>query len=258
MKIWVTLTCAALALVITQPHASLADKIKKTRYDGPPPFFIDTRDIPNAVPKQETQSLYGNDPFYVTNGACYFPLVSSEGYKERGTASWYGTQFHSLNTSSGEPYNMLALTAAHKTLPIPTYVRVTNLKNHRSIVVRINDRGPFCNDRLIDLSWAAAKKLGIHGTAPVEVVALSPHARPNPDAKKFIYTLQVAAFKTAARTEKVKQQLTKKFPKEDISIHKSKNFYRIRMGPYNDINKVRQLKTRLKRLGYSDPVLLKS
>jgi rare lipoprotein A len=137
---------------------------------------VDLASIPDAVPRVEARSRYGNPPSYVVFGQRYHVLASSQGHVERGTASWYGPGFHSARTSSGEPYDMYAMTAAHKTLPIPAYARVTNLRNGRSVVVRINDRGPFVGDRIIDLSYTAAWKLDMlrTGTAPVEVRVLSP------------------------------------------------------------------------------------
>lgn len=142
--------------------------------------------LPDAVPQAEPRSRYGNPPSYEVFGKRYHVLPTAEGYRERGHASWYGRKFQGRRTSSGEPYDMFAMTAAHKTLPLPSYVRVTNLKNGRSIVVKVNDRGPFHPGRIIDLSYTAALKLDIlkHGAAPVEVEALTPG--------------QAAATKTAA------------------------------------------------------------
>jgi len=135
--------------------------------------------IPDAIPRYEPRSAFGNPPFYAVDGHRYTVLGSSVGYVERGIASWYGTEFHGLRTATGEPYDMFAMTAAHKTLPLPCYARVINLSNGRSVVVRINDRGPFVSNRVIDLSYAAAAKLGMigTGTAFVEVETLTP---PNP------------------------------------------------------------------------------
>ena len=126
------------------------------------------------VPRNEPRSRNGNPPFYDVMGKRYFVLSSSVGYVERGVASWYGPGFHKVRTSTGEPYDMYAMTAAHKTLPLPAYVRVTNLQNGRSIVVRVNDRGPFVGNRIIDLSYTAASKLDMlrNGTAMVEVRTL--------------------------------------------------------------------------------------
>ena len=129
------------------------------------------------VPRVESPSRSGNPDTYVVFGRRYRVKETSEGYRETGIASWYGWDFHGRKTSSGPPFNMFDLTAAHKSLPIPTYARVTNLENGRSIVVKINDRGPFIGERLIDLSYAAAARLEMldQGTTRVEVAALEPY-----------------------------------------------------------------------------------
>lgn len=145
--------------------------------DGAPDYYVDVSKIPNAKPKPEPLSKYGNMASYRVNGKRYYPLKSSRNYQQVGIASWYGTKFHEQRTSSGEKYNMLSMTAAHKTLPLPTYVEVTNLKNHKTIIVKVNDRGPFKSNRIIDLSYVAAKKLGMagRGTAPVRIRAIDPY-----------------------------------------------------------------------------------
>ncbi|MDH3362731.1 MAG: septal ring lytic transglycosylase RlpA family protein, partial [Gammaproteobacteria bacterium] len=128
------------------------------RGDGPPSSG-DSRipDLPgDAIPRPEARSKYGNGPVYEVFGKSYRVMPSSKGYRERGVASWYGRKFHGNLTSNREVYDMHAMTAAHKTLPLPTYVRVRNLQNDKSIVVRVNDRGPFVHNRIIDLSYAAA------------------------------------------------------------------------------------------------------
>ncbi len=134
----------------------------------------------DAIPKPEPLSKWGNPPSYTVFGKTYYVRTSSKNYVERGIASWYGKKFHGRRTSSGEPYDMYAMTAAHKTLPLPTYARVTNLENGRTIVVRINDRGPFVDNRLIDLTYSGAKRLGMlaKGTALVEVRAIDPLQKP--------------------------------------------------------------------------------
>lgn len=144
--------------------------------DGPPPKDIDVRNLPDAVPKVELIRKAGNKSPYTVLGKTYQVLPSSIGFRERGVASWYGNKFHGRKTSNGEIYNMYAMTAAHKNLPIPCYVKVTNLDNGRTVIVRVNDRGPFHGGRIIDLSYAAAKKLDYSskGTANVEVVAINP------------------------------------------------------------------------------------
>ena len=144
--------------------------------DRPPPeWTVDPDSIPDAVPRHEPLSATGNQPYTVFKQQ-YRPLASAKGYVQSGTASWYGKKFHGRRTSSGEPYDMFAMTAAHPVLPLPSYVRVTNLDNGRSVVVKVNDRGPFLHDRLIDLSYLAAHKLDIarHGTGRVEVRAVTP------------------------------------------------------------------------------------
>ncbi len=139
-------------------------------------YAADMVQVADAVPKVEPKSRYGNPKSYVVFGKRYHTKASSRGHVEKGLASWYGKKFHGRKTSSGERYNMYAMTAAHKTLPLPTYARVTNVKNGRSIVVRVNDRGPFHGKRIIDLSYVAARKLGVvkTGTAMVEVRAIDP------------------------------------------------------------------------------------
>jgi len=149
--------------------------------DGPganAPANIDA--IPDAVPKSEPLHRYANRP-YIALGKTYTPLTATGSFKERGIASWYGKKFNGERTSSGEIYDMYAMTAAHPTLPIPSYARVTNTANQKSVVVRINDRGPFINDRIIDLSYTAAYKLGIvgNGSAEVEVESIAANAGVN-------------------------------------------------------------------------------
>ena len=136
--------------------------------------------IADATPRPEPRSKYGNPPDYEVLGQRYFVLNSATGYKERGRASWYGTKFNGRRTSSGEPYDMFQMTAAHKTLPLPTYVRVTRISSGKSVIVKVNDRGPFHQGRIIDLSYAAATRLDLlkDGSAEVEVEALDPGAPP--------------------------------------------------------------------------------
>jgi rare lipoprotein A len=141
--------------------------------------------VPEVAPRAEPRSRHGNPPFYDVFGKRYYVLSSSAAYVERGVASWYGPGFHKVRTSTGEQYDMYGMTAAHKTLPLPAYVRVTNLQNGRSVVVRVNDRGPFVGNRIIDLSYTAASRLDMlrNGTAMVEVRALDfPATTPDPGA----------------------------------------------------------------------------
>ncbi|HMA00271.1 MAG TPA: septal ring lytic transglycosylase RlpA family protein [Steroidobacteraceae bacterium] len=150
---------------------------------APPATASPAAAAPDTAPHSEPRSRRGNPPFYDVFGKRYYVLSSSSAYVERGVASWYGPGFHKVQTSTGEPYDMYAMTAAHKTLPLPAYVRVTNLQNGRSVVVRVNDRGPFVGNRIIDLSYTAASRLDMlrNGTAMVEVRALdAPAAAPDP------------------------------------------------------------------------------
>jgi|MEHZ01.5.fsa_nt_MEHZ011551434.1_13 rare lipoprotein A len=145
--------------------------------DAAPSRSIDVSNIPDVIPRQEEVVRAGNYSPYTVLGGTYEVMETSRGYRETGLASWYGSKFHGRLTSNGEIYDMYQITAAHKTLPIPAYVLVRNLDNNREIIVRVNDRGPFHEDRIIDLSWAAASKLGYadHGVARVEVIALDPN-----------------------------------------------------------------------------------
>jgi rare lipoprotein A len=144
--------------------------------DGGPRQAVDVSHIPDAIPRKEVRTRAGNRSPYTLFGKTYHVLDSDVGFRQKGMASWYGSKFHGRRTANGEIYDMYGMTAAHKTLPIPSYVRVTNLNNHRSVVVRVNDRGPFHGDRIIDLTYTAAAKLGFikQGTAPVSIEALQP------------------------------------------------------------------------------------
>ena len=147
-----------------------------SRNDGPPSHNINITAIPDAVPRIEANSRYGNPASYVVNGKRYHVMASNKAFQQRGLASWYGTKFHGRKTSSGEPYDMFAMTAAHKTLPLPTWLEVINHDNQKRVVVKVNDRGPFVSGRIIDLSYAAATKLGVvaTGTANVTIRSIDP------------------------------------------------------------------------------------
>lgn len=148
--------------------------INRAHKDGAPWWDVDVSRIPDATPTLHTGAYKANP--YTVLGKTYFPQQESKSYVASGTASWYGTKFHGQNTANGEVYDLYGMSAAHKTLPLPSYVRVTNLDNHKSVILRVNDRGPFYSDRIIDLSYAAAKKLGYaeSGTARVKVEGIDP------------------------------------------------------------------------------------
>ena len=171
------LAACASAPPAPHPKAHAATAVPPSGNVPAPPAAKDLDAIPDAVPRAEVRTLRGNPPFYEVLGQRYTVMASAAGYKERGVASWYGPNFHAKSTSLGDPYDMYAMSAAHKTLPLPAYVRVTNLSNNRSVVLRVNDRGPFVGNRIIDLSYTAAYKLDMlrAGTAFVEVEAIEPH-----------------------------------------------------------------------------------
>lgn len=181
-KLWLTLLSLALSgcSAIVGLPVGQAPQVDPSR-DGPPLTVVDVANKPLPIPKNEPRIKRGNVSPYTVFGVTYEVMPSAAGYQEVGTASWYGRKFHGRLTSSGEVYDMFEFTAAHKTLPIPSYVQVTNLANQERIVVRVNDRGPFAEGRIIDLSWAAAQRLGFadKGTARVELVMLA-----HPDAVK--------------------------------------------------------------------------
>ena len=179
-RLWLTLLGLALrgcSAIVGLPVGQ-APTVDPSR-DGPPLTVVDVANKPLPIPKNEPRIKRGNVSPYTVFGVTYEVMPSAAGYQEIGTASWYGRKFHGRLTSSGEVYDMFEFTAAHKSLPIPSYVQVTNLANQEQIVVRVNDRGPFAEGRIIDLSWAAAQRLGFadKGTARVELVILG-----HPDA----------------------------------------------------------------------------
>ncbi len=233
----------------------------------PPPILqpvapANVDSIPDAVPRPEARSAHGNPPFYDVLGRRYFVLGSAEGYSERGVASWYGPTFHGERTSNGEAYNMYGMSAAHKTLPLPTYVRVTNLKNGRSIVVRINDRGPFVANRLIDLSFTAATKLDMirEGTTLVEVRALTPGepdnlTRSSETPPPTLY-VQVGAFSDERNASRTVERLhaaglANAFVRAPADGSNDRLF-RVRVGPVSSVSEFDQLAARLASVGFPD------
>lgn len=196
------------------------------------------------TPTKEPLSRYGNPTEYYVDGKAYRVMKSSTGYKTRGIASWYGTKFHKQRTSSGEPYNMYVMSAAHKTLPLPTYVRVKNLNNGKVTVVKVNDRGPFHSDRIIDLSYAAAVKIGVYpkGTAPVEIETLMG------PAGEAHYYLQAGAFSSEILAKQLKEKLARMTP-SPVSIEHYQKHYIVRVGPFGNRGMADSLKQNLARRG---------
>jgi rare lipoprotein A len=214
--------------------------------DGPgdsPPADIDA--IPDAVPRIEAPLPRANRP-YVALGETYTPMAAYQPYKASGIASWYGRRYHGNKTSSGEVYDMYGMTAAHPVLPIPSYVRVTNPENGRSVVVRVNDRGPFKKDRLIDLSYAAAHKLRLvgKGSGQVEVeaidtrkpapVAVQPVESPPPLSPQAGAFVQVGAFRLKENADQLRDKLQGQSLAGNVAVENWYNdgIYRVRLGPY--------------------------
>ncbi|AHF69626.1 MULTISPECIES: septal ring lytic transglycosylase RlpA family protein [Pseudomonas] len=218
------LACAGLALLMAscsstsrspQQQSGTAVRsapgldINRAHKDGAPWWDVDISRIPDATPTVHTGPYKANP--YTVLGKSYFPMSESKRYVATGTASWYGTKFHGQNTANGEVYDLYGMSAAHKTLPLPSYVRVTNLDNNRTVILRVNDRGPFYSDRIIDLSYAAAKKLGYaeSGTARVKVEGIDPQewwaqrGRPAPlalDQPQVVAQAATPAFTTSTGT----------------------------------------------------------
>jgi len=229
--------------------------------DGPPQAAVDLTGVPDAVPRMEPRSSLGNPPFYEVDGQRYYVAQHSHGYQERGVASWYGTKFHGRRTSSGEPYDMYAMTAAHKTLPLPTYAEVVNLENGRRAVVRVNDRGPFKDNRVIDLSYAAAQRLDIvgPGTGLVEIRALDPlgsderagSSLPTPRGPPELY-LQVGAFRDRANAFSLRDRLQGTLvPRIRIETVTQVTgvVYRVQVGPLDSVAEADRMVRVLRNLG---------
>ena len=246
--------------------------------DGAPPGPPRTAFPSDPVPREEPRSRYGNGPYYTVFGKTYKVLDSSYGYREQGVASWYGNKCHGNLTASRETYDMYAMTAAHKTLPLPTYVEVRNLKNGKRVVVRVNDRGPFVDNRIIDLSYAAASRLDMvrDGTSLVEVMAISfdppPHgqraaapepvqkssAEPAPPARNTVY-VQVGAFgdrDNAARRYRLllDNGIEQAFVHEETD--RDTRLYRVRIGPIDGVEQYDRVVAELSRLGIAETHLV--
>lgn len=236
--------------------------------DRPPERLpVDPDSVADAVPRHEPLSATGNRP-YTALGKRYHPLASAAGYVKRGTASWYGRKFHGRRTSSGEPYDMFAMTAAHPVLPLPSYVRVTNLDNGQSVVVRVNDRGPFLHGRIIDLSYMAAHKLGIAGpgTGRVEVRALQPEAdaqsvvQENPGAGRTAspalsagrkIMIQIGAYSRHANAHQVRERLEQAGYRVAVRYGargREAPLYRVQVGPFTSHDAARASREKLEAM----------
>jgi len=249
--------------------------------DGPgekPPANLDQ--IADAQPKSEPLHRYANRPYQVF-GKEYVPLASAQAYRQRGMASWYGKKFHGQRTASGETYDMYAMTAAHTTLPIPSYARVTRVATGRSVIVRINDRGPFHQGRMIDLSYAAALKLGfVHlGSAEVELESIEPGqaetppqqaAAPTPSAaapteqalaapeQAAAVYVQVGAFSSRDNAENLRSRLEGEFGwlKDTVQVLAIGNLWRLHVGPYRTQDDARSVAERIESQLSIKPLLV--
>ncbi len=243
--------------------------IDPTVTDSAPKYVpVNVMAVADAIPRYEKRTRAGNPETYEVLGKRYTVLADSKGYQQRGVASWYGTKFHGKKTANGETYDMYGMTAAHKTLPIPSYVRVTNLKNQRSVVVRINDRGPFHDNRIIDLSYTAAVKLGIQqtGTGFVEVKALEPVLQEDAARMESVKQtgsekmyLQVGAFSNPFNARQLQEkisaiQLTDARLK--VSRAQGETLYKVQIGPLTSVDKVDEISTRLAVIGVTTTKLV--
>jgi rare lipoprotein A len=243
--------------------------------DGPggsPPANLEA--VADAVPRREALHRFANRPYEVF-GRSYLPMVRAEPFSQRGMASWYGRRYHGSNTSSGEPYDMYAMSAAHPTLPIPSYARVTNLANGKSVVVRINDRGPFHSGRTIDLSYTAAWKLGYAeaGSALVQVESIVPEGTqaaaapaqgreetlkpPAPVEMKGIF-LQLGAFAAQANAETFRSRIARDLAwlSEAIQVRMVDGLFKLHLGPYRSQDDARRIADRIRADLDVAPVLL--
>ncbi len=247
-------------VVKTQPPAPLPQPSNDGAYyldDGPganPPSNLDQ--IPDAVPRAEKLHPYANRP-YSALGLRFVPRADARDYRARGVASWYGRRYHGKATSSGELYDMYQMTAAHPTLPVPSYARVTNLQNKKSVTVRINDRGPFKHDRIIDLSYVAAHKLGYvrQGSADVEVEAVATTAPAASEGKVY---LQLGSFTGRTNADAFRKQFrtAQKMLGEPLQVSFLEGFYRVRSGPYQSAAAARDAAKRIENSTQLLPVIV--
>lgn len=236
-------------------HDQMAEDPQASRYsiaqDRAPDVALAYDDIALTTPRKEPLSKHGNKSPYTVNGKTYRIMSSSDGYREKGIASWYGAKFHGHATSNGETFDMNKISAAHKTLPLPTWVRVTNLNNGKSINVRVNDRGPFHGGRIIDLSYAAAVKLGYQdkGTAEVLVEVLTGN-----DLDTSSYFVQVGAFSKKDSANALKNRLTGE-TREKVGVYRDGDLFRVRIGPVK-YDEAIQLQTQFTKPEFGKPLVV--
>ncbi|WP_413702038.1 septal ring lytic transglycosylase RlpA family protein [Psychromonas sp. KJ10-10] len=204
--------------------------------------------VEDAVPQYEPHSRGGNKDYRV-RGINYKVLNNVTSFSEKGYASWYGNKFHGHLTSNGERYDMFAMSAAHKNLPLPSYVKVTNIENNKQVIVRVNDRGPFHEGRIIDLSYAVTNKLDIikSGTAQVEITLIHVPETQYANKNDFLYGyfyVQYLVTSSAQKAQKLGQSLSKKYQAE-FNTEKDNNLYRLRLGPLSSETEAQKLRTQL-------------
>jgi rare lipoprotein A len=256
-------------LLILTTACSVNSGRYQQKNDSKPTRTPTTSELIDVTPRAEPHSRGGNKSEYQVLGKTYSVLQSAENFSQTGTASWYGKKFHGHLTSNGEIYNMYAMSAAHKNLPLPTYLKVTNNANNKSVIVRVNDRGPFHEDRIIDLSYSAAYKLGMMktGVANVTITSITDFSLPkqkqttqstqtandNINQRKYI---QVFATKNILLAKKTAQALKNLYQLNTI-IPKNNDIFRVQMGPISDQKVLNTVLTRLKKSGYPEAFSLK-
>jgi rare lipoprotein A len=226
----------------------------------------DVSRVPDAEPRDEPHSRAGNRSSYKVWGKTYRVLPDATGYSRKGTASWYGEKFHGYATSNGEIYDMYKMTAAHRSLPLPTFARVTSLENGHSVIVRVNDRGPFHSEREIDLSYAAASRLGFidGGTARVKVEAIDPKRWQEPAAPEPAFEgnetapvyLQIAALGSAESADQLKKQLQSEL-RHDVRVTNEADVYRVQVGPVRRQQDEQLLRESLRQAGFPQAFIVK-
>lgn len=258
----------AVGLLIIFLLSACSSSRYSMRHDAAPQGDFDAQNVPDAVPVWEPLSPQGNRSPYVVRGKQYEVMPNAAGYREEGVASWYGLKFHGELTSNGEVYNMYAMSAAHKSLPLPTYLRVTNLANQRSVIVRVNDRGPFHGDRLIDLSYAAAKKLGFQklGTARVRLEAIvsgqqgETMVHSGGVSNRLAPFVQVGAFGREASAQALKARVQSVVNGVPVFIgqaaHHAGEIFRVRVGPFESQQEAEEVRQRLAREGIGKPLII--
>lgn len=293
--IFVGLLCLVMTGCATNKKTENYQHAWRKKDAAPKKAPVNLDKVPNAVPKAEPLSRYGNRfknnrNSYVTKNKRYTVMPTSKGYRAKGLASWYGTKFHGRKTSSGERYNMYAMTAAHRTLPLPTYAKVSNLENGKSVIVKVNDRGPFHRNRIIDLSYVAAHKLGMlgKGTSPVLIESIDPrdhkgfvrhekrapmmitpprinrkvtpppvHETPKGMKQRFYvqlgsFTQKQSALELASKVGRLSKMTTR------IAEYRKKNqpIFRVRVGPYQDEDEAVRMSERLAAAGKMTPMII--